>query len=62
MRLVIVPEVTIVHACPGYRMYFMKQGNRLIVLLCGGDKSSQKRDIEKARNLAKEVKDDFETD
>jgi putative addiction module killer protein len=40
---------------PGYRLYFVKRGNQLIVLLCGGDKSSQSRDIKKAIEMAKEV-------
>lgn len=40
---------------PGYRVYFVKRGNALIVLLCGGDKSSQKRDIKLAIKMAKEV-------
>lgn len=34
---------------PGYRVYFGRRGDQLVVLLCGGDKSSQVRDIEKAR-------------
>ncbi len=36
---------------PGYRLYFGRDGNTLIVLLCGGDKSSQQKDIEKSRRF-----------
>ncbi|MEA3410227.1 MAG: type II toxin-antitoxin system RelE/ParE family toxin [Pseudomonadota bacterium] len=39
---------------PGYRIYFVHEGQALIVLLCGGDKSSQSRDIERAKTLAQE--------
>jgi len=40
---------------PGYRLYFVKRGNTVVILLCGGDKDSQRRDINMAKNLAKEV-------
>ena len=39
---------------PGYRVYFGEQGDAVVVLLCGGDKSSQSRDIERAKAYWKE--------
>jgi putative addiction module killer protein len=42
---------------PGYRLYFIRRGEALIVLLCGGDKGSQQRDIVRARALAADLKD-----
>jgi len=47
-----------IHYVPGYRVYFQKRGNVLIVLLCGGDKSSQKRDIAAAKRLASNWSED----
>ncbi len=38
---------------PGYRVYYSKRGNRLLLLLAGGDKSSQDKDIAKAIRLSK---------
>ncbi len=38
---------------PGYRIYLIQRGNVLIILLCGGDKSTQGKDIESAHELAK---------
>ena len=46
-----------VHVGPGYRVYFTRQGSLVYVLLCGGDKSSQDRDIEKAKALAREMRE-----
>jgi putative addiction module killer protein len=39
----------------GFRLYFANRGTRIIVLLCGGDKSTQKRDIETAREMLREL-------
>ena len=43
-----------IHYGPGYRVYFQKRGSLIAVLLCGGDKSSQNKDIKTAKRLAKE--------
>jgi len=40
---------------PGYRIYYTRRGNVVVILLCGGDKHSQARDIDRARQLAKEI-------
>jgi putative addiction module killer protein len=40
---------------PGYRVYFVRRGNTVVVLLCGGDKGSQDRDITRALELAQEI-------
>lgn len=40
---------------PGYRVYFVKRGNTVVILLCGGEKSSQSKDIKNAIAMAKEV-------
>ncbi|SES19753.1 type II toxin-antitoxin system RelE/ParE family toxin [Sphingobium sp. YR768] len=40
---------------PGYRLYYTVRGKVVVILLCGGDKGSQDRDIERAKELAKIV-------
>ena len=40
---------------PGYRVYFTRRGETIVILLCGGDKGSQTRDIPAAKKLAEEV-------
>jgi len=40
---------------PGYRVYFARRGQVIVVLLCGGDKRKQDRDIARAIELAQEV-------
>ncbi len=44
-----------VHCGPGYRVYFVIRGSELVILLAGGDKGSQSRDIERARELARDL-------
>ncbi len=44
-----------VHSGPGYRVYYVLRGEALIILLCGGDKSTQTRDIKTAKMLAKNL-------
>ena len=50
-----VSELRIDHG-PGYRVYYTRRGRLLILLLCGGDKSTQDRDIRRAKALAKDLK------
>jgi putative addiction module killer protein len=40
---------------PGYRIYFVRRGEKLVVLLAGGDKRSQARDIKTALTLARSL-------
>jgi putative addiction module killer protein len=40
-----------IHYGPGYRIYYMREGEEVIILLVGGDKSTQQKDIEKAKEL-----------
>ena len=47
-----------VHVGLGYRVYFAQIGRVVLLLLCGGDKSTQKRDIERAKGLLRDCKED----
>ena len=43
---------------PGYRLYFTRRGERIVVVLCGGIKKRQSDDIARAKQLVKEIDDD----
>jgi putative addiction module killer protein len=43
---------------PGYRIYYLQRGATLVILLCGGDKRSQSRDIRRAKAMAHELSED----
>lgn len=45
-----------IHYGPGYRVYYTRRGETLILLLCGGDKGSQSKDVATAKKLAREWK------
>ena len=46
-----------IHHGAGYRVYYIGRDDSLVLLLCGGDKTSQARDIARARELAAQLKD-----
>jgi putative addiction module killer protein len=46
-----------IHHGAGYRVYYIQRGEELIVLLCGGDKDSQDKDIAQAKKLASELEE-----
>ncbi len=52
-----ISELRIDHG-PGYRVYFIKRGNTIVILLCGGDKSTQSKDIQAAKRLAGEWREE----
>lgn len=47
-----------IHAGPGYRLYLTRKGRCWVLLLCGGDKDSQARDIAMAQEMARELNSD----
>lgn len=52
-----ISELRLTHG-PGYRIYYLQDGDIVILLLIGGDKSSQRNDIERAQELAQEWRAD----
>lgn len=46
-----------IHYGPGYRVYFVRHGAAIYLLLNGGDKGTQRRDIERAKEMARELKE-----
>lgn len=42
---------------PGYRAYFVRRGKIIVVVLCGGDKATQKKDIKLAKRIASDLED-----
>jgi len=46
-----------IHYGPGYRVYFGQEGNRIVVLICGGTKKTQKKDIKAAKKMWKDYKE-----
>ena len=46
-----------IHFGPGYRLYFTRRGKVIYLLLCGGDKSTQKRDIRRAKAMLAALKE-----
>jgi putative addiction module killer protein len=47
---------------PGYRVYYKDTGREIIIILCGGDKSTQQDDIDKAKRLAREAEEEDDED
>jgi len=44
-----------VHYGPGYRVYYKQTNKTIIVMLCGGDKSTQEKDVRRAKKMAAEL-------
>ena len=48
-----------VHVGQGYRVYYVVRRRKVVILLCGGDKTSQQRDIDRAQQIAGELEGDY---
>jgi putative addiction module killer protein len=46
-----------IHFGPGYRVYFVRSGQTVYLLLCGGSKTTQKRDIARAKRMARDIEE-----
>ena len=46
-----------IHYGPGYRVYFLKRGKIIMILLCGGDKKTQNKDIKAAKQIASDLEE-----
>ena len=46
-----------IHVGPGYRLYYCRRGKIVYLLLCGGDKSSQRKDVKSAKAILKSLED-----
>lgn len=51
-----IGEIRVDHG-PGYRVYFVRRGNTVVILLCGGDKSTQRQDVRRALAMAEDLRD-----
>jgi putative addiction module killer protein len=49
-----ISEMRLPHG-PGYRIYYKQTGKAIVVILCGGDKSTQESDIKRAKEIAKQL-------
>ncbi len=54
-RNAIIKRIGRVELGPGYRLYFTRRGSAVVILLCGGDKRGQSRDIDRAKASAAEL-------
>jgi putative addiction module killer protein len=49
-----ISEMRVTHG-PGYRVYYKQTGKTIVVILCGGDKSTQEKDIQRAKQIARQL-------
>jgi putative addiction module killer protein len=49
-----ISEMRVTHG-PGYRIYYKQTGKTIVLILCGGDKSTQSKDIQRAKEIARQL-------